>query len=365
MAIKTKIWKLEGTQTHELPDGGFGIEKDLEDILFSNFGMLSADWVLIGRQVHTGFGFIDLLAMDRNGDVIVLELKKDRTPRDVVAQALDYGSWVRELDAAGIADIFVEFQDKYYPGKQKCSLDDHFENHFGQKLPEQLNSDHVLVVVAGAMDDSSERIVKYLSEHHGIGINFVLFRTFVDDKKSYITKTWLADPEQVVSAPTVKGKWNGEYYVSFGHGNSRSWADAKKYGFISGGGGDWYIKTLSMLKPGDRIWVNIPKVGYVGVGKVLAEAKPARDAQLNYKGVLTPASKLDLDQPNLFHDKDDLKKCEHLVAVEWIAALDIENAVSEVGLFGNQNTVCQPVTPKWDHTIKRLSSVLLSSRKAA
>ncbi|WP_373089036.1 hypothetical protein [Zhongshania sp.] len=32
---------------------------------------------------------IDLLALDANGSVIIIELKRDKTPRDVVAQAID------------------------------------------------------------------------------------------------------------------------------------------------------------------------------------------------------------------------------------------------------------------------------------
>jgi hypothetical protein len=32
----------------------------------------------------------------------------------------------------------------------------------------------------------------------------------------------------------------------------------------------------------------------------------------------------------------------------------IEQAIKEVGLFGNQNTVCRPTTPKWRWTIERL-----------
>jgi hypothetical protein len=30
-------------------------------------------------------------------------------------------------------------------------------------------------------------------------------------------------------------------------------------------------KTLAMLSEGDRVWVNIPKTGYVGVGEVIGE----------------------------------------------------------------------------------------------
>jgi hypothetical protein len=36
----------------------------------------------------------------------------------------------------------------------------------------------------------------------------------------------------------------------------------------------------------------------------------------------------------------------------------IKSAFSEIGLFGNQNSVCKPITPKWNHTIERLKAVL-------
>ncbi len=32
----------------------------------------------------------------------------------------------------------------------------------------------------------------------------------------------------------------------------------------------------------------------------------------------------------------------------------IEEAVNDIGLFGNQNTVCKPTTPKWRTTVERL-----------
>jgi hypothetical protein len=40
------------------------------------------------------------------------------------------------------------------------------------------------------------------------------------------------------------------------------------HGFISCGGGPFYCCTLQMLSPGDRVWVNMPSTGYVGVGHV-------------------------------------------------------------------------------------------------
>ena len=52
--------------------------------------------LLVGRQVPTDFGnYIDLLAVDDEGALHILEFKRDKTPRDVVAQLLDSGTALR------------------------------------------------------------------------------------------------------------------------------------------------------------------------------------------------------------------------------------------------------------------------------
>ncbi|OHE74606.1 MAG: hypothetical protein A2413_19075 [Treponema sp. RIFOXYC1_FULL_61_9] len=48
------------------------------------------------------------------------------------------------------------------------------------------------------------------------------------------------------------------------------------------------------------------------------------------------------------------EKSERFVRVEWLDSVDEKDAFDEVGLFGNQNTVCRPETPKWRHTVERL-----------
>ncbi|WP_447956117.1 endonuclease NucS domain-containing protein [Vreelandella sp. EE7] len=98
MAIEQGIWKL-ASDTDEAPQKlrpmGLADEGKLEDQIMQDVSILNRDWLLIGRQVRTGFDkLIDLLALDANGNVIIIELKRDKTPRDVVAQAIDYASWV-------------------------------------------------------------------------------------------------------------------------------------------------------------------------------------------------------------------------------------------------------------------------------
>lgn len=44
-----------------------------------------------------------------DGVLHVLELKKDKTPREVVAQVLDYGSWVRSLAHEDVLRLFAGY----------------------------------------------------------------------------------------------------------------------------------------------------------------------------------------------------------------------------------------------------------------
>jgi hypothetical protein len=43
--------------------------------------------------------------------------------------------------------------------------------------------------------------------------------------------------------------------------------------------------------------------------------------------------------------------------VDWIHTVQREGAVQEVGMFGNQNTVCKPVTPGWRTTVEQLKAL--------
>ena len=71
----------------------------------------------------------NLLAIAPDGSLVLIELKRYRTPRDVVAQALDYASWVEALQAEDIAAIYRRF-------KVGPSLSDDFKARFGQSLDE-------------------------------------------------------------------------------------------------------------------------------------------------------------------------------------------------------------------------------------
>jgi hypothetical protein len=148
-----------------------------------------------------------------------------------------------------------------------------------------------------------------------------------------------------------------EFYSSFGEGPDRSWAEAVQHGFISGGGGAWYSRTLQLLGPNDRVWVKIPDVGFVGVGRVTGRVQPASTFAIATPSGERPA--LEVLKQGTYHRTlvDDPERCEYFVPIRWLETLPKDRAFYETGLFGNQNTVCKPTTPKWRSTVERLKQI--------
>jgi len=352
MPIEVGIWRL-GDKPEKVVMSAIDSEIRLEDALTKDLSILSPQLMLIGRQISTAYGkFIDILAMDMSGNLSIIELKRNRTPREVVAQLLDYASWVQTLSYEEIAKIY---SDK----NQSKKIEEGFDEAFGMSLPEQINQAHELIVVASELDTSTERIISYLSDNYGVPVNAVFFRFFRDSDREYLTRTWLAEPEEVErKASKSKSRksgesWNGrDFYISLGEGEHRTWDDCQRYGFISGGQGKWYSQTLKLLFPGARVFVNIPKTGYVGVGTVKASPLPVKD----FKVLVDNQEVLILNAPlkasSMGANADDLDLCEYIVQVEWIKTLPKNKPYWEKGLFAIQHTACRLTS---SFTIEKLS----------
>lgn len=351
MPVKTHLWKV-GERPEILGEVRLETEKLLEEMIVQEPRMLSDDWLLIGQQERTYNNQpLDLLAIAPDASLVLIELKRDKTPREVVAQALDYASWVEKLEPEKIVEIYRKFSAR--------DLAEDFAQKFQRNLDEdELNQSHQIIIVAAELDASTERIVAYLNDR-SIPINVLFFQVFAHGEEKIISRTWLLDPIETQSAASESRTsdsepWNGEFYCSYGHGESRSWNEARKYGFICAGGKAWHSRTLLLLSPGDRVWVKVPGTGFVGVGRVLSEAVAASGFSLDTSEGEKPA--LEVLSEGSYHREfaGDEEKCEYFVSVEWLDTKDLVNAVQEVGMFGNQNTVCRPTASKWRSTVERL-----------
>src|SRR4051794_27257414 len=212
MPVRFGLWRGGGAPVEQVPTSGGLSEGRLEEIIESSIDILGlGNLFQIGRQVITDFGKrVDLLAIDGQGDLHVIELKKDRTPREVVAQALEYGFWAQGLSFEAIRELYA----KHHGGDD---FDSAFSSHFEADLPEAINNAHHLIVVATGLDASTEQIVEYV-RGYGVPINVLFFEYLQDDGREYLARSWLTDPEtETVGGASGKKQppWNGrDFFVA-------------------------------------------------------------------------------------------------------------------------------------------------------
>lgn len=190
MPIEMNLWRIEEDRPRPVVTGGINEERRLESILVDDIKVLGlGPLMLLGRQVLTDHGArIDLLALDEGGTLYVVELKRARTPREVVAQVLNYGSWARGVSVESLARVF-----ELGPFAHSRTFHAAFAEQFDGAPPETINETHRLVIVAPELDDSIERIVEYLLEAYGGPINAAFFRYVYDNDSEYLGRSWFKD----------------------------------------------------------------------------------------------------------------------------------------------------------------------------
>lgn len=172
MATQIKTWQivdgsLKLVET-SLAEQGRSEPQDLEAWIASEPAILGPDILLIGRQVKTQSGPMDLLGIDRSGNAVVVELKRGRLPREVLAQAIDYASDIASWSIDRLSQVCVEFTGK--------SLTDVISDGFADVDLENLsiNESQRILLVGFGMDSALERMVEWLASSYDVSVNAIV-----------------------------------------------------------------------------------------------------------------------------------------------------------------------------------------------
>ena len=160
--------------------------------------------LIMGRQVSTDLGgSIDLLGLDRDGNVVVVELKRDRLPRDVIAQALEYAAFAVKLDVPGLETVL-----RTYLADEDINLVDFHRDYFDLAEDEEVafNKSQHLIIVGQQVTAPIRETAAYLGSR-GIATTCVEFTFFeAEGGERLFTQDVVVDGRaaprrQAVSAP--------------------------------------------------------------------------------------------------------------------------------------------------------------------
>ncbi len=174
MATQIKTWQIVDGHLRlvdtSLAEQGRREADDLEAWIASEPSILGSDIVLIGRQVATQSGPLDLLGIDKTGNAVIIELKRDRLPREVLAQAVDYASDVATWSVERLSEECAEYRGK--------SLDDILSDTFDDVDIENLtiNEGQRILLVGFGAESSLERMVEWLSASYDVNVNAIILQ---------------------------------------------------------------------------------------------------------------------------------------------------------------------------------------------
>ena len=132
-------------------------EKHIEDFLEKHIKVLDPSVFVIGRQVQAdGKNLIDLMGMDRDGNAVIVELKRGLSPREVISQALDYAVWAED---AGYDELNAIAKKKHLT--KSGDLHGLFQSKFNS-VPEPWNDNQKIYIVAERIDEKTREIAQYL-----------------------------------------------------------------------------------------------------------------------------------------------------------------------------------------------------------
>lgn len=182
---------------------------------------------VVAREFPTGSGTIDALAIDKDGDLYVIETKLFRNPdkRTVVAQALDYGAslW-RHSDFTGLKERIDNEIKKTF----KLSFEEKISDFFNiddeevpliiDSLKSNLQNGNIKFVIL--MDNISERLkdlIVYINQNSQFDIYTVQMEYYKFEKyEIMIPKLFGVEVKKNVGNQTInnrRGKWDEESFI--------------------------------------------------------------------------------------------------------------------------------------------------------
>ena len=175
----------------------FSERKDLQEWICGNTEILGEPLLIIQKEFDGFFDTnerLDLLALDKDGNLVIIENKLDDSGKDVVWQALKYVSYCALLKKSEIREIFAKYLGSV--DKVDESLAEFFDTEDVENI--KLNeSDQRIILVAANFRKEVTTTVLWLRDH-GVDVKCVKVTPYQDGDRTYL------DAEQILPMQGVE-----------------------------------------------------------------------------------------------------------------------------------------------------------------
>jgi hypothetical protein len=194
------LWRIKDAAPSRLSISSVGLEQHLEAWIERDPSLLEHGLTIVGRQLRTEAGPLDLLAIDPQGRWVLIEIKRDRLRREVLAQAIDYASCLHGLDS----ETLRRHCDAYLNGRGHGDLASVLQQR-GRTLDDDEDLELVIYLVGTGIDPGLERMVAFLGDNAKFEIRVVTFSVFGEEETGLMLAREIHEQVSVEAAATRRG----------------------------------------------------------------------------------------------------------------------------------------------------------------
>jgi hypothetical protein len=213
----------KGSQSAQVVNrSDFALERNLQDYICDHPEAIPVEdkrLLVVARELQTESGAIDAFAVDKDGDLYIVETKLYRNPdkRTVVAQALDYGAslW-RHADFNQLLSTLEEAAERQWkmPFRDKLaeffSLDEGGVDTLIESMRRTLSDGRLkFVVLMDRLEDRLKDLITYVNENSEFDIYAVQIELYKhEDYEIVIPKLYGAEVKKDVGTRPPARVWN-------------------------------------------------------------------------------------------------------------------------------------------------------------
>lgn len=204
MSTNIGAWEINEDGPKKMTSCNIDFEKDLEDWIVKEPGLVQRDLEIIGRQVYldNNRAVLDLLALDIQGRWVIIEIKKGTLSRETIAQAIDYTACLSNMTENEIINSIRPEEIN-----QGLNLREMLKTRDALETLDPKNRKLSMIIVGTGRSPELDQMANFLAENYNVPLTVVTFHVIENERGMRVMVRELTEPEQVVvkdtSLPTL------------------------------------------------------------------------------------------------------------------------------------------------------------------
>jgi len=243
-------------------------EKHIEEWIAKNPDLLFSypEEVMIIAQEVSGELMADLLAVDSQGSLIIIEIKRDSSDRNTIGQILDYAAILSKWSDENFNSRWQDF-----PESKGRDLFEAFSDFIG--ISDFDRKDFLkrkrLFILASSEDESIKRIISWLRDTYKVPIDFVPFQFYQDYQNSDQLILEIEKIEIQQRSGIGNETWQGDWFFNTNETNGKgAYEKMFKQSVISVWGYEDGEERLNEPITGQRVFAYVNGSGIAATGRI-------------------------------------------------------------------------------------------------